>query len=90
VQQKKLAKAGKLLNGEEYRRNKRDFADGPATISKKDHSELVIQAAHRCWPKGEPHSVCYDFNLSRECRHFRSRLIPLPIKAVALADIAKD
>jgi twitching motility protein PilJ len=49
VRQKQLAKAWELLNGDEYRHNKREYADGLASFSNrlKEHSELAIQAAHR-------------------------------------------
>jgi hypothetical protein len=49
VRQKQPAKAWELLNGDEYRRNKREYADGLASFSNrlKEHSESAIQAAHR-------------------------------------------
>lgn len=49
VRQKQTAKAWELLNGEEYQRNKREYADGLAAFSNRlnEHSESAIQAAHR-------------------------------------------
>lgn len=49
VRQKQMAKANELLNGDEYQRNKREYADGLASFSNrlKEHSESAIQAAHR-------------------------------------------
>lgn len=49
VRQKQLTKAWELLNGDEYRRNKKEYADGLASFSNrlKEHSESAIQAAHR-------------------------------------------
>ena len=48
VRQKQLAKAWELLNGEEYRRNKSEYATGLASFSDrlKEHSESAIRAAH--------------------------------------------
>jgi hypothetical protein len=48
VSQKQLAKAWELLNGDEYRRNKREYADGLTSFSNrlKEHSDSAIQAAH--------------------------------------------
>jgi hypothetical protein len=49
VRQKESAKAWELLNGDDYRRNKREYADGLASFSDrlKEHSESAIQTAHR-------------------------------------------
>ena len=49
VRQNQTEQAWELLNGEEYQRNKREYADGLALFSHrlKEHSELAIQAAHR-------------------------------------------
>lgn len=49
VRQKQLAKAWEVLNGDEYRHNKREYADGIASFSNrlKEHSESAIRAAHR-------------------------------------------
>jgi hypothetical protein len=49
VRQKQSADAWELLNGDEYRRNKREYAEGLASFSNrlKEHSESAIQAAHR-------------------------------------------
>ena len=49
VREKQLTTAWDLLNGDEYRRNKREYADGLASFSNrlKEHSEAAIQAAHR-------------------------------------------
>jgi hypothetical protein len=49
VHQQQTAKAWELLNGEEYRRNKSEYARGLASFSDrlKEHSESAIRAAHR-------------------------------------------
>lgn len=49
VRRDQPAKAWGLLNGEEYRRNKREYADGLASLSNrlKEHAEAAIRAAHR-------------------------------------------
>src|SRR5262249_55339331 len=49
VRDKASAKAWDLLNGDEYQRNKREYADGLVKFSGrlKEHSESAIQAAHR-------------------------------------------
>jgi hypothetical protein len=49
IRQKQSPKAWELLNGDDYRRNKRKYADGLASFSSrlKEHSESAIQAAHR-------------------------------------------
>jgi serine/threonine protein kinase/CHASE3 domain sensor protein len=49
VRDKQAAQAGELLNGDEYRHNKHEYADGLASFSNrlKEHSESAIQAAHR-------------------------------------------
>ncbi len=48
VRQKQLTKAWQLLNGDEYRRNKREYADGLVSFSNqlKEHSDSAIRAAH--------------------------------------------
>ncbi|SFH80432.1 serine/threonine-protein kinase [Planctomicrobium piriforme] len=48
VRQQQLTNAWELLNSDEYRRNKRDYAEGLASFSSllKTHSEAVIQQAH--------------------------------------------
>ena len=48
VRQKQLPKAWELLNGDEYQRNKHEYADGLTAFSNrlKAHSESAIQAAH--------------------------------------------
>jgi hypothetical protein len=47
VGERQLTKAWKLLNDDEYQRNKREYADGIASFSNrlKEHSELAIRAA---------------------------------------------
>jgi hypothetical protein len=49
VRQNRAAEAWELLNGDEYRRNKREYAEGLTSFSNrlKNHSESAIQAAHR-------------------------------------------
>jgi hypothetical protein len=49
VGQKQLDQAWQLLNGEEYRRNKNEYAQGLASFSNrlKEHSERAIEAAGR-------------------------------------------
>jgi hypothetical protein len=49
VRQKQAAEAWELLNGKEYRGNKREYAEGLTSFSDrlKEHSESAIQAAHR-------------------------------------------
>jgi CHASE3 domain sensor protein len=49
VREKQLTEAWKLLNGDEYQRNKRDYANGLAAFSKhlKEHSESAIESAHK-------------------------------------------
>lgn len=49
VRQKQMASAWELLDGDEYRRNKRAYADGLAAFSNrlKAHSEAAIDKAHR-------------------------------------------
>lgn len=48
VRQSQPTKAWELLNSDEYRRNKREYAVGLTSFSDrlKEHSELAIQAAH--------------------------------------------
>jgi CHASE3 domain sensor protein len=48
VREKQLAKAWDLLNGDEYRRNKREYAVGLTSFSNRlnEHSESAIRAAH--------------------------------------------
>lgn len=49
VRQKQLPQAWEMLNGDEYRRNKSEYADGLASFSNRlrEHSESAIRAAHR-------------------------------------------
>ena len=49
VRQKQATQAWELLNGQEYQRNKQEYADGLVSFSNRleEHSELAIQAAHR-------------------------------------------
>jgi len=49
VRQRQLTNAWELLNGDEYRRNKSEYAAGLTSFSGrlKEHSESAIQAAHR-------------------------------------------
>lgn len=49
VQQEQTAKAWDLLNGDEYRRNKNEYAKGLASFSDrlKKHSESAVQGARR-------------------------------------------
>ncbi len=49
VRQRQLDAAWKLLNGDKYQRNKKEYAEGLASFSDrlKEHSESAIHAAHR-------------------------------------------
>lgn len=49
VRQQQAAQAWELLNGEEYQRNKREYANGLASFSDRlrEHSESAIRAARR-------------------------------------------
>ncbi len=49
VRQEQKSKAWELLNGEDYRRNKREYAEGLASFNQrlKEHSESAIGAAQR-------------------------------------------
>lgn len=49
VRQQQLGAAWRLLNDDEYRRNKREYAEGLTSFSNrlKEHSESAIETAHR-------------------------------------------
>ena len=49
VREKQLPQAWALLNGDDYQRNKREYAEGMASFSNRlqQHAEAAIHAAHR-------------------------------------------